>query len=56
MVHHCHINLIYDRRFAFLHLIVVSVLRERNRWGDPGVDGRILGSIFRKWDLGVWTR
>jgi hypothetical protein len=25
-------------------------------WGDPGVDGRIiLGWIFRKWDVAVWT-
>jgi len=25
--------------------------------GDPGVDGRtILRWIFRKWDMGVWTR
>jgi len=24
--------------------------------GDPGVGGRIiLGRIFRKWDVGVWT-
>jgi hypothetical protein len=24
--------------------------------GDPGVDGRtILGWIFRKWDVGLWT-
>jgi hypothetical protein len=31
-------------------------LRERNRWGDPGVDGRIiLGWIFRKLDVGVGT-
>jgi hypothetical protein len=31
-------------------------LRERDYWGDPGVDGRIiLGWIFRKWDVGVWT-
>jgi hypothetical protein len=31
-------------------------LREREHWGDPGVGGKIiLGWIFRKWDLGVWT-
>jgi len=31
-------------------------LRERDHLGDAGVDGRIiLGWIFRKWNLGVWT-
>jgi hypothetical protein len=31
-------------------------LRERAHWGDPGVGGRIiLGWIFRKWVVGVWT-
>jgi hypothetical protein len=26
---------------------------ERDHWGDPGVDGRIiLRWIFRKWDVG----
>jgi hypothetical protein len=30
-------------------------LRERDQWGDPGVDGRIiLKQIFRNWDVGVW--
>jgi hypothetical protein len=31
-------------------------LRERNHWGDPGVNARIiLRLIFRKWDVGVWN-
>jgi hypothetical protein len=31
-------------------------LRERDRWGDPRVDGRIiLEWIFKKWDVGVRT-
>jgi hypothetical protein len=33
-----------------------GTLRERNHWGDPGADGRIiLRWIFRKWYEGVWT-
>jgi hypothetical protein len=31
-------------------------LRARDRWGDPGADGRIMsGWIFKKWDVGVRT-
>jgi len=30
-------------------------MRERDRLEDPGIDGRIISWIFRKWDVGVWT-
>jgi hypothetical protein len=31
-------------------------LRERDHWGDPGVDRRIiLRWIFRNWDVELWT-
>jgi hypothetical protein len=29
-------------------------LRERDHWEDPGIDGRILGWMFRKWDVGMY--
>ena len=31
-------------------------LRERDHFGDQGVDGRIILTwLFRKWDVGLWT-
>jgi len=30
--------------------------RERDHWGDPGLDGWIiLGWNSRRWDVGMWT-
>jgi hypothetical protein len=27
----------------------------KDQWGDPGIDGKIIRWIFRKWDVGVWS-
>jgi hypothetical protein len=33
-----------------------GVYRERDHWGDLGIDGWIiLGWISRRWDVGMWT-
>jgi hypothetical protein len=39
-----------------VYRVLVGGLRERDRWGDRGVDGRIiLLWIFKRWDVGVMT-
>ena len=39
-----------------MYRVLVGKSEEGDRWGDPGVDGRvILRWIFRKRDMWVWT-
>jgi hypothetical protein len=39
-----------------VYRVLVGKPEGNRHWGDPGVDGRIiLGWIFRKWDVVVWT-
>jgi hypothetical protein len=39
-----------------IYRVLVGKLRERDHWGDRGVNWRIiLRWIFRKWDVGEWT-
>jgi hypothetical protein len=39
-----------------VYRILMGKPERKDHWGDLGVDGRIiLGWIFRKWDVGVWT-
>jgi hypothetical protein len=33
-----------------------GTLRERDNLEYPGIDGRIILRIFRKWDVWAWTR
>ena len=46
--------LTYD--FKHFNQISACYQRERDDWGDRGVDGWvILGWISRRWDVGMWT-
>ena len=46
-----HVVPMENRRGVYRYL--VGKLRERDHWGGPGLDGRIiLRWIFRKWDVG----
>jgi hypothetical protein len=36
-------------------MVLVEKHEGKNHWGDPGISGRILGWVLRKWDVGVWT-
>jgi len=37
-------------------MVLVGKSEERDHFGDPGVDGRIiLIRIFRKWVVGAWN-
>ena len=38
-----------------VHRVLVGKPEERDHWGDPDVDGRILRWIFRKWEGVVGT-
>ena len=39
-----------------VYRVLGGTLGERDHWGEPGLDGRIiLRWIFRKWDMGIWT-
>jgi len=46
----------YGGRGVACTVFWVGSLKERDRLGDPGVDGRIiLRWIFSKWFVKVWT-
>jgi len=42
--------------FRGVYKVLLGNRRERDHWGDLGVDGWImLGWISRRWDVGIWT-
>jgi len=38
-----------------VYRVLVEKPEGKRHLEDPGVDGRILRWIFRKWDVGAWT-
>ena len=38
-----------------VYRVLVGKPEGKNRWGDLGVDGWILGWISRRWVVGMWT-
>jgi hypothetical protein len=49
-----HVARVEYRRGEACTLFLWGNLRERDHWGDPGVDGRIILTwIFRKWEYGL---
>jgi hypothetical protein len=49
-----HIACVGERRGVYR--VLVGKPGERDHLEDPGVDWRMIGWIFRKWDGGAWTR
>jgi hypothetical protein len=50
------VNISTDSGFPFVQDYWWGNRRERDHWGDLGVDGWIiLGWLSRRWDVGMWT-
>ena len=43
------------RVFCGLYTVLVGKPEGKNSLVNPRVDGRILGWLFRKWEVGLWT-